>query len=100
MATEVILMQCVKHGGDRQVMHSINRIIICLSHSAFLILYVLNRDQVLHEAIREHSMEAGKRVKTEGAKNDLLDRISQDPLFEAVHTSLDELLDPALFVGK
>ena len=60
----------------------------------------LESRQVLHEAIREHSMEAGKRVKTEGAKNDLLDRISQDPLFEAVHTSLDELLDPALFVGK
>ena len=47
MATEVILMQCVKKGGDRQV---------------------------LHESIREHSMEAGKRVKMEGASNDLLER--------------------------
>lgn len=49
MATEVILMQCVKAGGDRQE---------------------------LHEAIREHSMEAGRRVKEEGAANDLLERIA------------------------
>lgn len=52
MATEVILMQCVKKGGDRQV---------------------------LHEAIREHSMEAGKRVKMEGARNDLLERSVKRP---------------------
>jgi adenylosuccinate lyase len=45
-------------------------------------------------------MEAGRRVKTEGAQNDLLQRIAQDPLFSAVHQSLDQMLDPALFVGK
>lgn len=73
MATEVILMQCVKAGGDRQV---------------------------LHEAIREHSMAAGRRVKEEGAANDLLDRIAADPLFAAVHGKLQDLLDPALFIGR
>lgn len=73
MATEVILMQCVKAGGDRQV---------------------------LHEAIREHSMAAGRRVKEEGAANDLLERISKDDLFKAVHGSLDQLLDSNLFVGR
>ena len=73
MATEVILMQCVKAGGDRQV---------------------------LHEAIREHSMAAGKRVKEEGAHNDLLERIAADSLFAAVHGSLDTLLDPIRFTGR
>ena len=73
MATEVILMQCVKSGGDRQI---------------------------LHEAIREHSMAAGRRVKEEGASNDLLERIAKDPLFSAVHDRLDSLLDPNLFVGR
>jgi adenylosuccinate lyase len=73
MATEVILMQCVKAGGDRQI---------------------------LHEAIREHSMAAGKRVKEEGAPNDLLARIGCDPLFSAVHDSIDSLLDPMKFIGR
>lgn len=73
MATENILMACVKAGGDRQE---------------------------LHEAIREHSMEAGKRVKVEGAANDLLERISADPLFKAVHDHMDSLLDPSLFIGR
>ena len=67
MATDVILMQCVKAGRYRQV---------------------------LHEDIREHSMLAGKRVKEEGASNDLLERIAGDPLFAAVHDHLDTLLDP------
>ena len=66
-------MQCVKAGGDRQE---------------------------LHEAIREHSMAAGRRVKEEGAANDLLVRIAADPLFVAVHDKLDQLMDPALFVGR
>ena len=52
MATENIMMDAVKAGGDRQV---------------------------LHEKIREHSMAAGKRVKEEGADNDLLDRIAAGP---------------------
>ena len=49
MATENILMACVKAGGDRQE---------------------------LHEAIRTHSIAASKRVKEEGEENDLLDRIA------------------------
>mmetsp|Transcript_18907 Transcript_18907/g.19640 ORF Transcript_18907/g.19640 Transcript_18907/m.19640 type:complete len:482 (-) Transcript_18907:209-1654(-) len=73
MATEVILMQCVKAGGDRQI---------------------------LHEAIRQHSMESGRVVKEFGLKNDLLERIKNDPLFAAVHDKLDSLLDPILFVGR
>ena len=56
--------------------------------------------QILHEAIREHSMAAGRRVKEEGAANDLLDRIAQDPLFAPVHAHLHELLEPAQFVGR
>ncbi|RLN94650.1 hypothetical protein BBJ28_00009288 [Nothophytophthora sp. Chile5] len=73
MATENILMACVKAGGDRQE---------------------------LHEAIRTHSMEAGKRVKVEGAANDLLERIAADPLFKPVHDHMDSLLDPSLFIGR
>ncbi|RYH31302.1 hypothetical protein EON65_02960 [archaeon] len=73
MATEVILMQCVKAGGDRQV---------------------------LHEAIREHSMLAGRKVKEEGQPNDLLERVAKDPLFASVHSTLGSLLDPRLFIGR
>merc|ERR1712157_472522 len=73
MATEVILMECVKHGGDRQL---------------------------LHEAIRVHSMQAGKIVKEQGLPNDLLQRIANDPLFETVHSQLDSLVDPNRFVGR
>ena len=73
MSTEVILMAAVKAGGDRQE---------------------------LHEAIREHSMAAGKRVKTEGAANDLLQRIKADSRFAAVHSSLHRLVDPTLFIGR
>ena len=56
--------------------------------------------QDLHEAIRTHSMDAGARVKGEGASNDLLDRIRQDERFIAVHNNLESLLDPVLFVGR
>lgn len=73
MATESILMQGVMAGGDRQV---------------------------LHEAIREHSMLAGKRVKELGLSNDLLDRLKLDPLFSAVKDKIDTLVDPHLFVGR
>lgn len=73
MATEVILMECVKAGGDRQE---------------------------LHEAIRLHSMDAGKVVKGEGKPNDLLTRIAKDKLFEACHDKLDTLVDPKLFIGR
>ena len=73
MATEVILMECVKKGGDRQE---------------------------LHEAIRVHSMAAGGVVKGEGKPNDLLKRIAKDPLFASVHDELDRLVEPHLFVGR
>lgn len=73
MATEVILMQGVKAGGDRQE---------------------------LHEAIREHSMVAGRRVKEEGVANDLMDRIAADPLFASVRDQLKDLIDPMRFIGR
>ena len=73
MATENIMMACVRAGGDRQE---------------------------LHEAIREHSMEAARRVKEEGVANDLLERIKDDDRFAAIHASLDSLLDPVKFVGR
>ncbi|MBN2450053.1 MAG: adenylosuccinate lyase, partial [Lentisphaeria bacterium] len=73
MATEAILMACVRAGGDRQD---------------------------LHEAIRKHAMEAARRVKEQGNENDLLDRIRNDPLFAAVHDRLDALMDPLRFVGR
>lgn len=73
MSTEVILMECVKKGGDRQE---------------------------LHEAIRVHSMAAGAVVKGEGKPNDLMERIAKDPMFKAVHDDLDRLIDPILFVGR
>jgi len=73
MATENILMECVKAGGDRQE---------------------------LHEAIRVHSLAAGAVVKGEGKPNDLMDRVANDPLFKSVHNKLDQLIDPALFVGR
>ena len=73
MATENILMACVKAGGDRQE---------------------------LHEAIRDHSMAAGAVVKGEGKPNDLLTRIANDAKFAAVHDNLDSLVDPSLFIGR
>lgn len=73
MSTEVILMECVKAGGDRQE---------------------------LHEAIRVHSMAAGAVVKGEGKPNDLMERIAKDSMFTAVHDKLDQLIDPILFVGR
>jgi len=73
MATENILMACVKAGGDRQE---------------------------LHEAIRELSMEAAKVVKEEGKENDLIGRIMKDGRFAAVHGTLLDLLKPGNFVGR
>ncbi len=72
MATENILMDAVKAGGDRQE---------------------------LHEKIREHSMAAGKRVKEEGLDNDLLDRIAGDPAFNMTKEQLTGLMKPENFVG-
>lgn len=73
MMTENILMEAVKRGGDRQE---------------------------LHEAIRVHSLEAGKQVKLEGLENDLLDRIAQDDSFALDRAALDELADAKLYTGR
>ncbi len=73
MATENIIMECVKAGGDRQE---------------------------LHERIRRLSQEAGRVVKEEGGENDLLERISADPLFSAVHGKLGEIVDAKKFIGR
>ena len=76
MATENIMMDAVKAGGDRQE---------------------------LHERIRELSMEAGRVVKEEGKPNDLLDRIAADPMFTSLGVTRDSLasvLNPADYVGR
>ena len=72
MATENILMDAVKRGGDRQE---------------------------LHERIRIHSMEAGRLVKEEGKENDLLHRIAQDPAFQTTYEELSTMLEHENFVG-
>ncbi|NIA14543.1 MAG: adenylosuccinate lyase [Nitrospiraceae bacterium] len=73
MATENILMACVKRGGDRQE---------------------------LHEVIRTHSHAASARVKEEGADNDLLDRLAGDPAIGMTREEIDEVLDLREFVGR
>ncbi len=73
MATENIIMECVKAGGDRQE---------------------------LHERIRVLSMEAGKNVKVEGKENNLLELITKDETFKAVWDKLDEIVDAKKFVGR
>ncbi|MGL4641592.1 MAG: adenylosuccinate lyase [Cetobacterium sp.] len=72
MATEYIIMEGVKKGGDRQE---------------------------LHELIRVHSMEAGKQVKVEGLENDLIERIVNDSSFDIDRDKLMEILDPKNFIG-
>lgn len=73
MATENILMEAVKRGGDRQA---------------------------LHEKIRQYSMEAGRRIKEDGQPNDLLERIGADPAFALSAQDLDRLLDPTDYIGR
>ena len=73
MATENIIMETVKAGGDRQE---------------------------LHEHIRVHSMEAARVVKAEGGQNDLLTRLAADPIFAATADRFDEILNPAAFTGR
>ncbi len=73
MATENIMMECVKAGGNRQE---------------------------LHERIRVLSMEAGRQVKQEGKENDLLERIRGDAMFAPVRDRLGEILDAKKFVGR
>lgn len=72
MATENIMMDAVKKGGDRQE---------------------------LHERIRELSMEAGKRVKVEGKDNNLLELIAQEPMFMTTPEELAKTMDPSRYVG-
>lgn len=73
MATENIIMECVKAGGDRQE---------------------------LHERIRVLSMEAGKNVKMEGGENNLIELIKQDEMFKAVWNHIDEVLDAKNYIGR
>ena len=73
MATENIMMECVKAGGNRQE---------------------------LHERIRVLSMQAGANVKQEGGENNLLDLIRKDDAFRAVHDRLDDILDASKFIGR
>ena len=73
MATENIMMDAVKAGGDRQE---------------------------LHERIRQHSMEAGRMVKEEGMPNDLLERIAADPAFGMNMEQLQAIMKPENFVGR
>ena len=73
MATENIMMDAVKRGGNRQD---------------------------LHERIREHSMAAGKRIKEEGLENDMVDRIAGDPMFGMTREQILEHLDPSAYIGR
>ena len=73
MATENIMMDAVKAGGDHQE---------------------------LHERIRELSMEAGKTVKVEGKDNNLLELIAADPAFNLTLEELEKTMDPAKYTGR
>ena len=73
MATENIMMDAVKAGGDRQE---------------------------LHERIRELSMEAGRNVKVEGKENNLLELIAADPAFNLTLEELQKTMEPSRYVGR
>ena len=73
MATENIMMDAVKNGGNRQE---------------------------LHERIRELSMEAGRTVKVEGKDNNLLDLIAADPAFNLTIEELNKSMEPSRYVGR
>lgn len=73
MATENIMMEAVKKGGDRQE---------------------------LHERLRMHSIAAGRVVKEEGGENDLIDRICADPAFNLSHDEIDSIMVPENFTGR
>lgn len=73
MATENILMEAVKAGGDRQE---------------------------LHEKIRTLSMQAARRVKEEGLENNLLDLLVEDGSFNMTHEDLKNILDPKKYIGR
>ena len=73
MATENIMMDAVRRGGDRQE---------------------------LHERLREHSMAAARHVKEEGGDNDLIERVCADSAFGLRREEVDAILDPARFTGR
>ena len=73
MASEAILMEAVRRGGDRQE---------------------------LHERLRVLAMEAGRRVKEEGKENDFVERVAGDAMFGMTKEELEALLDPKKFVGR
>ncbi len=73
IATENILMEAVRKGGDRQA---------------------------LHEEIRRLAQEAGDRVKRDGARNDLIDRIRESAAFNLDRAELDEIMRPELYIGR
>ena len=73
MATENIIMECVKAGGSRQE---------------------------LHERIRVLSMQAGKNVKEEGGENNLIELILKDEMFRSVWDKMDEIIDADKFIGR
>ena len=73
MATEDIIMESVKNGGDRQE---------------------------IHERVRVHSQAAATRMKQEGLESDLLERIAADPAFPMSHEQLTELLAPEKYTGR
>ena len=72
LATENIMMEAVKRGGDRQV---------------------------LHEKIRQHSMAATARMQ-EGEPCDLLDRLASDSAFGMTRAELDAIMEPSLYIGR
>ena len=73
MATENIMMECVKRGGNRQE---------------------------LHEKLRVHSHAAAKQVKIEGGQNDLIERIANDSDFPISLEEIKKQLDPSLYIGR
>lgn len=73
MASENIMMDAVKKGGDRQA---------------------------LHEKLRQYAMEAGKKVKEEGQENDLIERVVNDPDFKINMDEMDAILKPESFTGR
>lgn len=73
MATENVIMEAVKRGGDRQE---------------------------LHEVIRVHSMDAGRMVKVEGQDNDLIERMANDDNIPLTLEEIQALVDPSKFIGR
>jgi adenylosuccinate lyase len=73
MATEELIVRAVRAGGDRQV---------------------------AHERIRQHSIEAARALKNGAPRNDMLDRLAQDPAFGVSVSDMESALDPSRFIGR